>query len=58
MKNVTGTLVLSIFGAILGMFYFGYNTGVINAPEDSIKEFILDTHQVIILLMLFQRKIT
>ncbi|XP_023331048.1 glucose transporter type 1 isoform X1 [Eurytemora carolleeae] len=45
MKNVTGTLVLSIFGAILGMFYFGYNTGVINAPEDSIKQFIIDTHK-------------
>ena len=24
---------------ILGMFYFGFNTGVVNAPEASIKDF-------------------
>ena len=27
----------SVFAAVLGMFYFGFNTGVVNAPETSIK---------------------
>jgi len=44
-NNITSTLVLSIFGAILGMFYFGFNTGVINAPESSIKSFIFESHK-------------
>jgi len=44
-RNITGTLVLSIFGAILGMFYFGYNSGVMSAPENSIKQFITDSHK-------------
>ena len=26
-------LVFAIFSAVLGMFQFGYNTGVINAPQ-------------------------
>ena len=28
-------LILAIFSAILGMFQFGFNTGVINAPQVS-----------------------
>ena len=36
--GVTFLLVRSVFGAVLGMFYFGYNTGVVNAPEEAIRE--------------------
>ena len=43
--NCLGTLVLSILGAFLGMFYFGYNSGVMSAPENSIKQFIVDSHK-------------
>merc|ERR1719175_586278 len=43
--RVTGRLVVSILGAILGMFYFGYNSGVINAPEQSIKTFITKSYE-------------
>eukprot|EP00088_Acartia_fossae_P033567 TRINITY_DN3435_c0_g1_i1.p1 TRINITY_DN3435_c0_g1~~TRINITY_DN3435_c0_g1_i1.p1 ORF type:complete len:476 (+),score=97.49 TRINITY_DN3435_c0_g1_i1:2-1429(+) len=43
---LTTTLFLSILGAVLGMFYFGFNTGVINAPQDSIEAFINKSHQV------------
>ena len=39
MKGVTFVLVRSVFGAVLGMFYFGFNTGVVNAPEAAIREF-------------------
>jgi flagellar biosynthesis protein FlhB len=35
MAMVTPFLALSIFTAILGMFQFGFNTGVVNAPEVS-----------------------
>ncbi|XP_056407646.1 solute carrier family 2, facilitated glucose transporter member 4-like [Hyla sarda] len=35
---VTRTLVLSIFTAILGSFQFGYNIGVINAPQKIIEQ--------------------
>ena len=28
-SQLTPTLVLAILGAVLGMFYFGYNTGVV-----------------------------
>ena len=35
MATVTPFLALSIFTAILGMFQFGFNTGVVNAPEVS-----------------------
>jgi len=41
----TGTLGLAIFGAVLGMFYFGFNTGVINAPQNSIEAFINKSHK-------------
>jgi len=39
MVSVTATLVRSVFAAVLGMFYFGYNTGVVNAPGEDIKIF-------------------
>jgi len=45
MSGITSTLVLSIFGSILGMFYFGYNTGVINAPQKSIEAFIVKSYK-------------
>lgn len=32
-KGLTFFLVYSILAAVLGMLQFGYNTGVINAPE-------------------------
>jgi hypothetical protein len=31
--NVPPFFILAIFTAILGMFQFGFNTGVINAPQ-------------------------
>ena len=37
-QAVTFILVRSVFGAVLGMFYFGFNTGVVNAPEAAIRE--------------------
>ena len=33
MQGLTFFLAYSIFSAVLGMLQFGYNTGVINAPE-------------------------
>jgi len=39
MVAVTATLVRSVFAAVLGMFYFGFNTGVVNAPAASIQQF-------------------
>uniref|UniRef100_A0A8C8CPL3 Solute carrier family 2, facilitated glucose transporter member 4 n=1 Tax=Oncorhynchus tshawytscha TaxID=74940 RepID=A0A8C8CPL3_ONCTS len=35
--GVTGTLALSVFTAVLGSFQFGYNIGVINAPQKIIE---------------------
>ncbi|MEQ2299054.1 hypothetical protein AMECASPLE_011631 [Ameca splendens] len=32
-ETVTGTLALSVFTAVLGSLTFGYNIGVINAPQ-------------------------
>ncbi|XP_034636981.1 solute carrier family 2, facilitated glucose transporter member 2 isoform X1 [Trachemys scripta elegans] len=32
-KHLTGTLVLSVFTAVLGFFQYGYSLGVINAPQ-------------------------
>jgi len=45
MEGVTGCLVRSVLAAVLGMFYFGYNTGVVNAPAQAIKEFTAETHK-------------
>ncbi|PNJ30534.1 SLC2A14 isoform 17, partial [Pongo abelii] len=39
-QNVTPALIFAITVATIGSFQFGYNTGVINAPETIIKEFI------------------
>jgi len=39
MASVTSTLVRSVFAAVLGMFYFGFNTGVVNAPAADIQRF-------------------
>ena len=33
-------LVFAIFAAVLGMFQFGFNTGVINTPKEVLTEFI------------------
>lgn len=33
LQTVTGTLALSVFTAVLGSLTFGYNIGVINAPQ-------------------------
>lgn len=33
LQTVTGTFVLSVFTAVLGSLEFGYNIGVINAPQ-------------------------
>ncbi|XP_055515541.1 solute carrier family 2, facilitated glucose transporter member 1-like [Leucoraja erinacea] len=42
-KKITGTLVLAVCTAIMGSAQFGYNTGVINAPQKIIESFINDT---------------
>ena len=39
MASVTSTLVRSVFAAVLGMFYFGFNSGVVNAPAADIQRF-------------------
>uniref|UniRef100_A0A8C4NFD5 Major facilitator superfamily (MFS) profile domain-containing protein n=1 Tax=Eptatretus burgeri TaxID=7764 RepID=A0A8C4NFD5_EPTBU len=36
---VTGWLLLSSFGAAIGSFQYGYNIGVINAPQRVIQDF-------------------
>lgn len=33
LQTLTGTFVLSVFTAVLGSLEFGYNIGVINAPQ-------------------------
>lgn len=38
-------LVFSIFSAVLGMFQFGFNTGVINAPQKILEEFIANVYK-------------
>ncbi|XP_075409231.1 solute carrier family 2, facilitated glucose transporter member 3 [Tenrec ecaudatus] len=39
-EKVTASLVFTIAVATMGSFQFGYNTGVINAPEAIIKDFL------------------
>ncbi|KAF4089311.1 hypothetical protein AMELA_G00065060 [Ameiurus melas] len=36
-ERITGTLALSVFTAVLGSLQFGYNIGVINAPQKIIE---------------------
>ncbi|GFS29716.1 glucose transporter type 1, partial [Nephila pilipes] len=43
--GLTCMLVFAIFAAVLGMFQFGYNTGVINAPQKIIQKFITDVYK-------------
>uniref|UniRef100_A0AAQ4PH86 Solute carrier family 2, facilitated glucose transporter member 4 n=1 Tax=Gasterosteus aculeatus aculeatus TaxID=481459 RepID=A0AAQ4PH86_GASAC len=38
MHTLTGTFVLSVFTAVLGSLEFGYNIGVINAPQKIIEQ--------------------
>ncbi|XP_075912521.1 solute carrier family 2, facilitated glucose transporter member 1-like [Petromyzon marinus] len=38
-KQLTGRLCLSVFAAVLGSLQFGYNIGVINAPQKVIEGF-------------------
>ncbi|XP_040858856.1 solute carrier family 2, facilitated glucose transporter member 2 [Ochotona curzoniae] len=35
--KITGTLIFTVFTAVLSSFQFGYDIGVINAPEETIK---------------------
>ncbi|ESO81904.1 hypothetical protein LOTGIDRAFT_198401 [Lottia gigantea] len=42
--KVTGRLILAVLAAVSGSFLFGYNTGVINAPEEKIKAFLNSTN--------------
>ncbi|XP_032287753.1 solute carrier family 2, facilitated glucose transporter member 4 isoform X2 [Phoca vitulina] len=37
-QRVTGTLILAVFSAVLGSLQFGYNLGVINAPQKVIEQ--------------------
>ncbi|GAB1291251.1 Solute carrier family 2, facilitated glucose transporter member 3 [Apodemus speciosus] len=39
-QNVTPSLVFAVTIATIGSFQFGYNTGVINAPETLLKDFL------------------
>lgn len=43
-SSVTPMLIFSIFCATLGMFQFGYNTGVINAPQKVLEDYIAFVH--------------
>ncbi|XP_074050498.1 solute carrier family 2, facilitated glucose transporter member 3-like isoform X2 [Macrotis lagotis] len=43
--KVTGSLLFSVGVAAISSFQFGYNTGVINAPEQIIKDFLNSTLQ-------------
>uniref|UniRef100_A0A0K8UCJ8 Glucose transporter type 1 n=1 Tax=Bactrocera latifrons TaxID=174628 RepID=A0A0K8UCJ8_BACLA len=44
-EGLTFFLTYSIFSAVLGMLQFGYNTGVINAPEKNIENFMKDVYK-------------
>ena len=44
--KVTGNLVLAASMAVIGSnFQFGYNTGVINAPQQVIEKFYNETYE-------------
>lgn len=45
LQGLTFFLSYSIFAAVLGMLQFGYNTGVINAPEINIENFMKDVYK-------------
>ncbi|KAJ8289914.1 hypothetical protein GJAV_G00006700 [Gymnothorax javanicus] len=42
-KQVTGYLLFSVAAAVIGSLQFGYNTGVINAPEQKLRSFFNET---------------
>uniref|UniRef100_A0A8C7JS97 Solute carrier family 2 member 3a n=1 Tax=Oncorhynchus kisutch TaxID=8019 RepID=A0A8C7JS97_ONCKI len=42
-KQVTGYLLFSLATAVIGSLQFGYNTGVINAPEQKLRAFFNNT---------------
>ncbi|XP_061676437.1 solute carrier family 2, facilitated glucose transporter member 1-like isoform X1 [Syngnathoides biaculeatus] len=42
-KQVTGYLLFSLATAVIGSLQFGFNTGVINAPEQKLRSFFNDT---------------
>lgn len=44
-SDITPMLVFAIFSAVLGMFQFGFNTGVINAPQKVLEEFIANVYK-------------
>ncbi|XP_050052270.1 glucose transporter type 1-like isoform X1 [Dermacentor andersoni] len=44
-EGLTCMLVLAIFASVLGMFQFGYNLGVINAPQKVLEDFISNVYQ-------------
>ncbi|XP_066148604.1 glucose transporter type 1 isoform X4 [Euwallacea fornicatus] len=44
-QGLTGFLSYSILSAVLGMLQFGYNTGVINAPQSNIEYFMKDVYR-------------
>ncbi|XP_024080529.1 glucose transporter type 1 isoform X3 [Cimex lectularius] len=44
-QGLTFFLSYTIMASMLGMFQFGYNTGVINAPENNIEKFMRDVYR-------------
>lgn len=44
-QGLTFFLTYAIFASVLGMLQFGYNTGVINAPEVNIENFMKDVYK-------------
>ncbi|XP_018332635.1 glucose transporter type 1 isoform X6 [Agrilus planipennis] len=44
-QGLTFFLSYAIFAAVLGMFQFGYNTGVTNAPEKTIENWMKDVYK-------------
>ncbi|XP_015833452.1 glucose transporter type 1 isoform X4 [Tribolium castaneum] len=44
-QDLTFFLSYAILAAVLGMLQFGYNTGVINAPEQNIEHFMKDVYK-------------
>ncbi|XP_060520546.1 glucose transporter type 1 isoform X3 [Cylas formicarius] len=44
-QGLTAFLSYAIFAAVLGMFQFGFNTGVINAPQSNIEWFMKNVYK-------------